>query len=205
MEQITPLVLSDIVIFQARKRRRREMSEQATYEESPISPATNTARASIDTIADSEAAGENARNSNPNGFVRTTSGVDVKAAEAEFADLQRELSGISQTSRRLSRTQSRQKKRVAEKDVEKTASSDSTTEAEPFDLEHTLRGNHTVSILYNPPFGIMKRGQDETIVLVLYRQMHYPEQFFVCTQLIFCRQSRNPAYDRNTLGSSGRT
>lgn len=144
------------------------MSEKPTYEESPkaleespIAPATNTARTSIDTIADSEAARENARNSNPNGFVRTTSGVDVKAAEAEFADLQRELSGISQTSRRLSRTQSRQKKEIAEKDVEKTASSDSTTEAEPFDLEHTLRGNHTVSILYNPFFGILIPGQNE--------------------------------------------
>ena len=129
------------------------MSEKATYEESPkaleessIAPATNTARTSIDTIADSEAARENARNSNPNGFVRTTSGVNVKAAEAEFATLQRELSGISQASRKLSRSQSKQHKSVHEKDVEKTASSDATTEAEPFDLESTLRGNHTVGI-----------------------------------------------------------
>jgi hypothetical protein len=128
------------------------MSEKATYEESPkaleespIAPATNTARTSIDTIADSEAARENARRKNPNGFVRADSGVNVKAAEAEFATLQRELSGISQTSRRLERNKSRQKG-ISESDVEKTASSDDTTEEEPFDLESTLRGNHTVSI-----------------------------------------------------------
>jgi ATP-binding cassette subfamily G (WHITE) protein 2 (SNQ2) len=115
--------------------------EDSPIEKSPIAPA----RGSINTITDSETAGENARNANPNGFVRTISGVDVKAAEEEFAHLQRELSGISQTSRRLSRSQSKVKE--GEKDVEKVGTSESTTEAEPFDLEHTLRGNHTVSIL----------------------------------------------------------
>jgi hypothetical protein len=182
------------------------MSEKATYEESPkaleespIAPATNTARTSIDTIADSEAARENARNSNPNGFVRTTSGVDVKAAEAEFADLQRELSGISQMSRRLSRTQSRQKKGVAEKDVEKTASSDSATDGEQFDLEHTLRGNHTVSILWKIFLGIVKLGQDEKIFWFWLSNILREPQF-LCIQLTFYRQSRNPAFDQNTSG-----
>lgn len=123
-----------------------ELSPKA-LEESTISHAPNTTRTSIDTVSeDLERERENARHGNPNGFSRTESGVNVKEAEAQFATLQRELSGISQTSRRLSKTNSRAsaRKNVSEKDVEKTASSDSTTE-EPFDLESTLRGNHSVS------------------------------------------------------------
>ncbi|KAG4438299.1 hypothetical protein IFR05_006234 [Cadophora sp. M221] len=127
------------------------MSEKGTYEqspkalgESPIDNSDNTARTSIDTATDPEVQRENVRHANPNGFSSTTSGIDVKAAEAEFATLQRELSGISQTSRRLSRTQSRQsKKGASEKDVEQLASEDSTTDDEAFDLESTLRGNHS--------------------------------------------------------------
>jgi hypothetical protein len=106
-------------------------------------PESAPARSSVDTITDSEAARENSRHANPNGFARTSSGVDVKAAEEEFAHLQRELSGISQSGR-LSRSQSKGGK-GGQKDVEK-GTSESTTEAEPFDLEHTLRGNHTVSV-----------------------------------------------------------
>ena len=138
-------------LSQGGKPRRREMSEKPSQhedsliEKSPIAPACS----STDTITDSETARENARHANPNGFARTISGVDVKAAEEQFAHLQRELSGISQTSRRLSRSQSRSKgRRAGEKDVEKVGSSESVTDEEPFDLEHTLRGNHTVSISY---------------------------------------------------------
>ncbi|KAK0128853.1 hypothetical protein ONS95_000801 [Cadophora gregata] len=122
--------------------------EQApkALEESPIEISNSTARTSIDTAADPEVQRENVRHANPHGFSSTSTGVDVKAAEEEFATLQRELSGISQTSRRLSRTQSRQsrhsKKGASEKDVEQLASEDSTTDEEPFDLESTLRGNH---------------------------------------------------------------
>ncbi|TVY17321.1 ABC transporter G family member 11 [Lachnellula arida] len=130
------------------------MSEKETYleapkalEESPIAPASanTTARTSADTIADAEVQRENARHSNPNGFTRTESGVDVKSAEAEFATLQRELTGISQTSRHLSRTHSRQsqasKTKGTSRDVEKAATSESNSEGEQFDLESTLRGN----------------------------------------------------------------
>ncbi|KAH8665800.1 ABC-2 type transporter-domain-containing protein [Tricladium varicosporioides] len=125
------------------------MSDKSTYREAPttlnesfpVAPASNSTRtrSSTDTIEDAEAQREHARNSNPGGFTRTNTGVDVKAAEAEFLGLQRELSGISQTSRRLSRTQSKQKN-LTEKDVEKTASEEE--EEEPFNLEDTLRGNH---------------------------------------------------------------
>ena len=130
------------------------MSEKETYEpspkaleESPLPNSTN--RTSISTIADSETQRENARSSNPNGFVSPTGGINVKAAEAEFAELQRELSGISQHSRHLSRTQSRQSKKrgsgFEEKDVERATSSEE-TEEEPFDLESTLRGNQAAEV-----------------------------------------------------------
>jgi ATP-binding cassette subfamily G (WHITE) protein 2 (SNQ2) len=56
------------------------------------------------------------------------------------------LSGISQHSRHLSRTQSRQsKKGFGEKDVERATSSEE-TEEEPFDLESTLRGNQAAEV-----------------------------------------------------------
>jgi len=132
------------------------MSDKETYEalpkaleESPIVQTSNTARTSIETAGDSETLRENVRNANPNGFSSINGGVDVEAAEAEFATLQRELSGLSHTSRRLSRSHSKHKENVEkhETDVERIGSSGSTTEEqdEPFDLETTLRGNHTVS------------------------------------------------------------
>lgn len=132
------------------------MSEKETYEpspkaleESPLAHNGNTTRTSISTIADSENERENVRSNNPNGFVSANSGINVKAAEAEFAELQRELSGISQHSRHISRTQSRQSKKsgkgFGEKDVERATSSEE-TEEEGFDLESTLRGNQAAEI-----------------------------------------------------------
>lgn len=129
------------------------MFEKETYEPSPkaleeLPAATTTtttphaARTSISTIADPEdpeKQREDVRHANPGGFVRTNSGINVKAAEAEFAELQRELSGISHASRRLSRTHSKGK--ATEADVEKTGSSTSASDDEQFDLEGTLRGN----------------------------------------------------------------
>ncbi|TGO89906.1 hypothetical protein BPOR_0088g00160 [Botrytis porri] len=109
-------------------------------EETPsLSATTNTARASIE---DAEIQRENVRNANPNGFVSTNQGIDVRAAESEFEQLQRELSGISTKSKALSRARSRTKT-GDEKDVEKTADSMSEAEAEEeqFNLENTLRGN----------------------------------------------------------------
>ncbi|EDO02007.1 hypothetical protein SS1G_04483 [Sclerotinia sclerotiorum 1980 UF-70] len=68
-----------------------------------LAATTNTARESIE---DAETHRENVRNANPNGFVSTNQGIDVKTAEAEFAQLQRELTGISSKSKALSRTKS---------------------------------------------------------------------------------------------------
>ena len=71
---------------------------------------------------------------------RTDTGVSVERAEADFAELNRQFSGLSQTSRKLSKTASRATG-LRETDVEKTAaSSDDSDEAERFDLETTLRG-----------------------------------------------------------------
>ena len=80
---------------------------------------------------------------NAAGLTRTQSGVDVEKAQAEFADLQKEL---STSSRRFSRQQSRRQSTKSTtgnaKDVEKAISStDDSASDEQWDLEATLRGN----------------------------------------------------------------
>ncbi|KAK6418598.1 ATP-binding cassette transporter snq2, partial [Oleoguttula sp. CCFEE 5521] len=74
---------------------------------------------------------------------RRGTGVDVHGAENEFADLQREFSRQSQHSRKISRQNTRTsvKRGKTAQDVEKAVSSDTSDDAEPFDLEDTLRGN----------------------------------------------------------------
>lgn len=79
--------------------------------------------------------------SRPYPLQRQGTGVNVEQAEAEFAKLSRQLTGLSEKSRRLSRTQSRRsEKHVAIQDVEKTGSSQSSDD-EPFDLASHLRGS----------------------------------------------------------------
>lgn len=75
--------------------------------------------------------------SDNNSLQRTTSGVDVKQAERDFAELSKELSSIS---RRISRTQSKASG-ARGRDLEKAVSSSDETSEEAFDLEYTLRGN----------------------------------------------------------------
>ena len=72
------------------------------------------------------------------GFSNTSRGVDVQRAEADFAELNRELSRTSELSRRVTRSRSRPQAPPA--DVEKAPDSD-TSGDETFDLEGTLRGN----------------------------------------------------------------
>lgn len=76
------------------------------------------------------------------GFSDVTGGVNVQRAEADFAELSKELSRSSHISRRLSRVQSRQsRKDQATTDVEKGDIADSEASSEEtFDLEKTLRG-----------------------------------------------------------------
>lgn len=78
----------------------------------------------------------------PHAAHRQQSGVNVEQAQADFAELSRQITGLSQTSRRLSRTQSRRsvKDVTVSHDLEKAGTSESSDE-EPFDLESYLRGN----------------------------------------------------------------
>ncbi|KAI1387652.1 ABC-2 type transporter-domain-containing protein [Hypoxylon trugodes] len=94
-------------------------------------PSTNSS-----TITDLEDQRETARQNNPNGFSRINTGVSIEQAEANFAELRRELSGLSKASRTPSRK---------ETDVEKGAhtaldSPASEESFEVFDLEVALRG-----------------------------------------------------------------
>ncbi|KAJ4993546.1 ABC transporter [Stagonosporopsis vannaccii] len=69
-------------------------------------------------------------------------GIAVQRAEAEFAQLSKELSRTSQISRRMSRVQSHHShKNQAVTDIEKGVDGSSISSEEQFDLEKTLRGN----------------------------------------------------------------
>lgn len=77
---------------------------------------------------------------------REPGGVDVIGAERQFAALQRQLSHVSQASKKLSRQASRRSSvKGAAVDLEKGASVDSAKDdeddGEPFNLETILRGN----------------------------------------------------------------
>ncbi|CRK25747.1 hypothetical protein BN1723_013684 [Verticillium longisporum] len=92
-------------------------------------------KSSVSTANDPENAREEARRKNPDGFTNLHRGISVEQAEADFAELQRELSGVSRASRVNSRRKSHGD---AEKAIEAASSSD--TENEQFDLEGALRG-----------------------------------------------------------------
>lgn len=84
------------------------------------------------------------RSSQRNGSLGLETGVSVEQAETDFAELSRELSGVSQHSRQLSRTTSRRSNlsvKNAVVDVEKTATTSEESDAEQWDLEQTLRGS----------------------------------------------------------------
>lgn len=81
-----------------------------------------------------------------NGLTRTQSGVDVEQAEKDFAELNRELSGISQQARRLSKQLSKQSRTAAKlDDVEKLGSS-TDSDDESWDLESALRGSRAAEV-----------------------------------------------------------
>lgn len=108
---------------------------------------------------------EYARSENAQGLSQTQSGVDVQRAEAEFAQLSREFSGLSQHSRRISRQVSRVQSRRSipkEVDVEKTASLDG-SEAEPWDLAEVLRGSRAAD--YEAGIKSKRIGNDLCIAL----------------------------------------
>ncbi|TLS23979.1 hypothetical protein PpBr36_08722 [Pyricularia pennisetigena] len=79
-----------------------------------------------------------AHQQNPNGTSNVGSGVSVARAEADFAELQRELTGMSRASRRKSHAS--QRERDAEKANGEDLGETSSSESEPFDLESWIRG-----------------------------------------------------------------
>jgi ATP-binding cassette subfamily G (WHITE) protein 2 (SNQ2) len=99
-------------------------------------------RDSISTVATNEDLGHSSEKYNEKSVVETGNGVNISRAEAEFAQLNKELSRTSNISRKLSRTQSRQShKNQTIADVEKGQDESETSSDEPFDLESVLRGN----------------------------------------------------------------
>ncbi|KAJ4377583.1 ATP-binding cassette transporter snq2 [Neocucurbitaria cava] len=123
----------------------REQSVARTYE--PIHADSHNIQRDNDSVRTASIDNPTARNSNDfnekTGFTNIKGGVDIQRAEAEFAELSKELSRTSHISRRLSRVQSRQsRKDQVATDVEKGAIAGSEASSdEPFDLEKTLRGS----------------------------------------------------------------
>lgn len=122
----------------------REQTDGRTYE--AIHPERAQIQNDNDSVQTASLDNETARNSqqfNEKGFSDITGGVNVRRAEADFAELSKELSRTSNISRKISRVQSRQsRKDQVVTDVEKggVAGSDTSSD-EPFDLEATLRGS----------------------------------------------------------------
>lgn len=108
----------------------------ATGTAAPSSKSRPSSATSVPTFSDtSEEQRENARHSNPNGFSRVNSGVSVEQAQADFAELQREISGLSRASRVNSHRAG-----DPEKGGIKGDSTGSETSEEEFNLEEVLRG-----------------------------------------------------------------
>ncbi|KAG9376493.1 ABC transporter CDR4 [Pyrenophora tritici-repentis] len=121
----------------------QEHTEGATYE--AIHPNRDHIRPDNASTRSASIDDSTARNSpklNDKGFSHTTGGVDIQRAEADFAELSKELSRASNISRRLSRVQSKQsRKQGLSTDVEKAGVEGSEDSDEQFDLEATLRGS----------------------------------------------------------------
>ena len=130
----------------------KELDEQPTRKDTSVTSGSGSihSKETIGHSEDPEKQREKVRHANPDGYSRTAGGINVQESEAEFAQLQRELSGISHMSRQLSRTQSRHsshKEKAGKVDIEKIAtSSESASDDEPFDLESTLRGNKDAEV-----------------------------------------------------------
>ncbi|OJD27662.1 hypothetical protein ACJ73_00950 [Blastomyces percursus] len=80
---------------------------------------------------------ENLRNANPRGLSCSKTGVDVRRAEEDFAQLSKHLSVVSRNSRRHSRLEEKE----GQNDVEGLAASE-----ERWDLQTALRGNQAAEV-----------------------------------------------------------
>jgi hypothetical protein len=120
----------------------QEHTEGTTF--AAIHPNRDHTHRDDDSVRTASITDSTARNSanNEKGYSNVTGGVDIQRAEADFAELSKELSRASNLARRLSRVQSKHSRKgdvVA--DVEKAAVEGSEASDEPFDLEATLRGS----------------------------------------------------------------
>ncbi|KAI6344828.1 hypothetical protein MCOR30_001087 [Pyricularia oryzae] len=119
----------------------QKANDVASLEEGNKAPSTaNTAVGSLPRSADPSINLEELRvaahQKNPNGTSNVGSGISVARAEADFAELQRELTGMSRASRRKSHASQRDAEKANGEDLGETSSS----ESEPFDLESWIRG-----------------------------------------------------------------
>ena len=97
--------------------------------------------ASIRTTSVTDSTARNSAN-NENGFSNVTGSVNIHRAEADFAELSKELSRTSNNARRLSRIRSKpSRKDDIVTDVEKSVVEGSESSDEAFDLEAILRGS----------------------------------------------------------------
>lgn len=121
----------------------REETEGITYE--AIHPDRHHIQSDRESVRTASFYDDTARNSehiNEKGANEVKGGIAVQRAEAEFAQLSKELSRTSEISRRMSRVQSHHsRKNQTTADLEKAVDGSSLSSAEGFDLEKTLRGN----------------------------------------------------------------
>ena len=121
----------------------REETEGKTYE--AIHPDRHHIKHDNGNAETSSIYDDTARNSeyvNEKGAGEVKGGIAVQRAEAEFAQLSKELSRTSEISRSMSRVQShRSHKNQTTTDIENGGDGSSVSSEEPFDLEKTLRGN----------------------------------------------------------------
>lgn len=119
--------------------------DEKSIERGPIYGSTRPASFSSSPDEKSIERGPRYEPTRPAPHYRTETGVSVVRAEAEFAELSRELSGISQDSKVLERSVSRRSRRSkSEKDVD--VERVSTRESQRFDLESTLRGQREMDM-----------------------------------------------------------
>lgn len=102
----------------------------------PENPSESSDSDTIFTNSDYERERENLRNTNRQGLTQPTGGVDVQKAEEEFAVLSKELSRISEKSKRPVTQKQNGSNEKDSRDVESGSESKST-----FDLEAALHGS----------------------------------------------------------------
>lgn len=121
----------------------REETEGKTYE--AVHPNRHHIKNDNESVRTASVDDDTARNSqyvSEKGANEVKGGIAVQRAEAEFAQLSKELSRTSEISRRMSRVQSHQsRKPKSNADIEKGVDGSSLSSDEAFDLEKTLRGN----------------------------------------------------------------